>query len=87
LEYPDETKRRATTYWGDSTITLNVPAGSYQLAVYIMDWDSYNRIIDVTVTDSTGTVTQPVANTHNGVYELFRVNGGTVTIKLTKTGG
>ena len=87
LEKPDESARRATCYWADSTITLNVPCGNYQLGLYLMDWDSYARVITLTITDSTGTVTQSVSNFHNGVYELFLINGGTVTISLTKTGG
>ncbi len=87
LETPDETQRRAACYWGDSTITLNIPAGTYQLAVYLIDWDSYNRIVKLDVTDSSGMQTRTVSSFHDGVYEIFNVNGGTVTIKLTKTGG
>jgi hypothetical protein len=87
LEKPDESARRATCYWADSTVTLTVPSGSYQLGLYFLDWDSYARALDVTVTDGTGSVTQSVTSYHNGVYELFLVNGGTVSIGLTKTGG
>ena len=87
LEHPDQTRRRTTCYWGDSTITLTVPAGTYQLALYFLDWDSYSRVVKVDVTDITGTQTRSVSSFHNGVYEIFNVNGGLVTIHLTKTGG
>jgi hypothetical protein len=89
LETPDETQRRATCYWGDSTITLtNLEEGSYQLGLYLLDWDSTSRGENVSVTVDDGTpATFNVTDFHGGKYVLFEVSGTTVTITLTKTAG
>lgn len=95
VERPDESKRRATCYWssGIETIQLTIPVpGNYQLAVYVLDWDTYVRSETISVTDSTGLVSPSVSNFHDGKYVLFQVNVGTapsdiVTISIKKTGG
>jgi hypothetical protein len=91
LEKPDESARRATCYWYNygltQSVTLTVPSGDYQLGLYLLDWDSYVRAETVTVTDGTGTVSTSVSGFHGGVYQLYKVSGGTVTISLKATGG
>jgi len=87
LETADEEERRASEYWGNSTITLNIPSGSYKLSIYVLDWDSTTRAENITVTDSTGSASTIVSNFHDGKYEMFRVNGGTVTVDIKKTAG
>jgi len=87
LETPDETQRRATCYWGDSTIELVIPEGDYRLALYLLDWDSTARTENITVTDASGYVKVTVSGFHDGKYVFFNVTGGTVTISLKKVSG
>jgi len=81
LETPYETQRRATCYWGDSTIELVIPEGYYRLALYLLDWDSATRTENVMVTDGSESVEVTVSDFHGGKYVLFNVTGGTVTLK------
>jgi hypothetical protein len=73
LETPDESQRRAACYWSNTaeTVTLTVPSGFYQMAVYLVDWDSTARAETLSVTDSTGTVAPSVSGFNGGVYEVF----------------
>lgn len=94
VEHPDESKRRATCYWssGTETIQLTIPGpGSYQLAVYVLDWDSYARSETISVTNSSSSASYSVSNFHDGKYVLFQVNVGApsdiVTISIAKIGG
>jgi len=91
------THRKAACYFGGSTgypgpveVTLNLQAGTYQLSVYCVDWDSYDRAEISAVSSAGASASVQVDNFHEGLYEKFFVHlpsDQTVTITVTKESG
>jgi len=90
---PDGTHRRAACYfWSPSfAVTLDIPAGDYQLSLYFVDYDSYARGELAVVSSSLGSApTTTVVGFHEGVHEIYELHPtspDTVTITLTWTSG
>jgi len=86
--------RHATTLYGALTcgVTLTgLPAGSYRVAIYMLDWDYSGRSQTVTVSNPRGQSATGSFNAFGqGQYGLFDVNvigpGEPVTILAAKTG-
>lgn len=83
----------ATWYSGTSfVIDVNISDGqTHQLALYALDWDSYNGIRQetVSITNGNGSVvldTQKLTNYVNGTYLVWNVSGH-VQALITKTAG
>ena len=87
----DGTYRKAACYFGDSfSVDIDLTSGTYQLSMYLIDWDSYARA-EITALTSDGVTTSVVVEDfHEGVYEKFFVHiptDQTVTLTITKTEG
>jgi hypothetical protein len=81
----------ACWYAADSfSIAITIPAGqSYQLAVYLLDWDRLQRAEDLRLLDTvTGAVldTQTLTSFDGGVYLVWRVRGQ-ITLRITNHTG
>jgi hypothetical protein len=94
LEAPDESTRRAATYYSTSEIALTLTFGadySGVLHLYALDWDTTARRQTVTVDDgSTPQIVDLVESFGDGAWMHFPINvtaGGAVTITVTKTAG
>jgi len=93
----DGTNRKAACYFAGSSpapsaidVTLNLLAGSYQLSMYLIDWDTNSRA-EVAAVSSDGAYDYiDVINFQNGVYVNFFVHLPTnqaVTLEVTKDVG
>jgi hypothetical protein len=75
---------------GAFSVAISIPAGqSYQLAVYIIDWDQLQRAEDLQVLNTaTGKAlnTQTLTSFVNGVYLVWRVRGQ-ITLQVTNHSG
>lgn len=72
------------------TLDVNITDGqTYQLALYLLDWDQQNRVETVSVVDATsGTAldTRPVSSFGNGEYLVWQVRGN-VSIQVINAAG
>jgi subtilisin family serine protease len=94
LQNASRTERRAATWSADSSIQLRLDftsAYNGTLHLYALDWDSLNRLEDVTVDDGTGARTVSLTTSIvNGAWVHFPISvgaGASVSITVTKTAG
>ncbi|MCP3997685.1 MAG: hypothetical protein GY722_21890, partial [bacterium] len=94
LESPDETFRRAATYYSSNEVQLTLDfanAYSGDLHLYSVDWDTTDRRQTITVDDGNGPQSVAIdGQFDNGAWTHFTVDvpdAGTVTIAVTRTGG
>jgi subtilisin len=94
LESPDESERRARTWYHSSQLRVRLSftdAYSGTLHLYALDWDTTNRRQNVTVDDGRGPRTVNLTTSFNaGVwlhYELEVAAGGSVVITADRTAG
>ncbi len=88
------TARIASSYYASTSagfnINLNLNDGvSHQVAIYLLDWDTFTRAQTVAITDSaTGALldSRNFTGLHNGSYGVWILKGA-VTITVTATGG
>ncbi|HYU50466.1 MAG TPA: S8 family serine peptidase [Candidatus Limnocylindria bacterium] len=94
LESPNETERRAATWFDNSQLRLRLnfsAAYAGTLHLYVVDWDSTTRRQNVTVTDGTTTRTIAMTSSYNaGAWLHFPINvgaGGIVRITADYVAG
>lgn len=91
LLHPDTNRRRATAGFGNQVITrLDLPAGTWNLSFYAVDFDRNGRIQTSVVEKGVDSASHTITNFQNGVYERFAVttNGSTpVLVKVHIDGG
>jgi hypothetical protein len=94
LQSPDQTQRRAATYYDPNQIAVHLSfpsAYSGTLHLYALDWDTTARRESVTVNDGSGPHTINITTDFSqGAWLSFPVTvaaGGTVTITVTHTAG
>jgi hypothetical protein len=94
LESPDQSERRAATYYHKSQLKVQLSftaAYSGNLHLYALDWDSTTRRQTVTVDDGNGSQTIDLTTSFNeGFWMHFPIDvgaGETVLITATKTAG
>ncbi|HEY7022062.1 MAG TPA: hypothetical protein VH349_13165 [Ktedonobacterales bacterium] len=72
------------------SVAITIPEGqSYQMAVYVLDWDSLQRAEDLRLLDTTTGKTlnaQTLTSFVNGVYLVWRVRGQ-ITLQVTNHTG
>ncbi|HEX6796179.1 MAG TPA: hypothetical protein VF116_00545 [Ktedonobacterales bacterium] len=90
---PENSDDRIAACWysfTSFTIDVNITDGqTYQLALYLLDWDQQNRVETVSVVDgSSGTAldTRPVSGFGNGEYLVWQVRGH-VSIQVINAAG
>ncbi len=69
LQSPDQSQRRAATWFHDSQLRLRLNFnGAYSgtMHLYVVDWDTTTRRQNVTVTDGTTTKTVAMTSSYNG---------------------
>jgi hypothetical protein len=94
LQSPDQTQRRAATYYDVNQVAVHLSfpsAYSGTLHLYAIDWDGTARRESITVNDGSGPHTVNIGTDFSqGAWMSFPVNvaaGGTVTITATRTAG
>ena len=94
LNVPDDPPRRTAGQWFaweqfSLDVDLREAGRSYQVALYLLDWDSDARAQRLDVTDAaTGAVllTRTDDHFHDGRYVVLRLSGH-VVLRITKTAG
>ncbi len=93
LVKPENPSDRIAACWSSFTsfsIDINITDGqTYQLALYVLDWDQLNRVETVSIVDpSSGAAldTRPVSAFGNGEYLVWQVRGH-VTIQVINAAG
>ena len=94
LESPDQSERRATTWWDNAQIRFHLTfSGSYTgaLHLYAIDWDSTDRRETLTVNDGTGPQQVTLSESFNvGAWLHFPISvaaGGQVTVTIDRLAG
>ena len=94
LQSPDQTQRRAATYYDGAQLRVHLTFSSAYngtLHLYAVDWDSTARRESVTVNDGSGPHSvNIVTDFSQGAWMSFPVSvasGGTVTITVNRTAG
>lgn len=94
LEAPDESERRAATYYHKKQVTVELTfADAYlgNLHLYALDWDSDSRRQTVTVDDGNGQQTIDLTSSFSdGIWMHFPIDvgaGETVLISAATTAG
>jgi len=80
--------RRATAHTGSSfSLSLALPAGSYRVATYLLDWDLNGRLQTGVASHGGGTASWTTTNLVNGVYEVYNVttDGSGVSLQFNGT--
>ncbi len=86
------TDRVAGTYYSNSTFTIDLnftPGALHQVALYLLDEDTNARSETISILDAnTSRVldSRSVSGFHNGVYEVWNLQGH-VLVEVTNTGG
>ena len=94
LQSPDQTQRRAATYYDGVQVRVHLTfssAYSGTLHLYALDWDTTARRESVIVDDGSGPQTVTIVTDFSqGAWMSFPVNvasGGTVAITVNRTAG
>jgi YD repeat-containing protein len=94
LEAPDQSQRRAATYYHSTQIRLRLDftdAYTGDLHLYALDWDSSDRRQTITVNDgTTSTVIDLTSSFNDGAWTHYPITvtaGGTITITIDRTAG
>ena len=94
LELPDESARRAATWYHANQVRVRLDfVNSYagDLHLYLLDWDTTARRATVTVTDSVGPRSYSISSSFNGglwLYVPIEVgSGGSVRITVDRVAG
>ncbi len=94
LESPDQSTRKATCWYANSQLELQLSfssAYSGNLELYALDWDSTSRRETMDVNDGSSPQVAALTSSFNaGAWMVFPISvasGGTVTITVQLTGG
>ena len=83
--------RIAASWYTYSSFTVDLPftgAGTYQMAVYCLDWDQASRTQTLQILDANNNVldTRNISNFASGIWVVWSLSGH-VQLRMTLTGG